>query len=63
MLPARWRYELEPEGDSATRVTETFDYAAMSPELVARTGLPKQDLRSVEATLRRLESHVEDGRS
>ncbi|RKT81939.1 Polyketide cyclase / dehydrase and lipid transport [Saccharopolyspora antimicrobica] len=62
MLPARWRYELEPEGDSATRVTETFDYAAMLPKLVARTGLPGQNLRSIEATLQRLKSHVEENR-
>ncbi|MDA3648745.1 SRPBCC family protein [Saccharopolyspora indica] len=60
-MPARWRYELEPEGE-ATRVTETFDYAAMLPKLVARTGLPAQNLRSIEATLRRLKSHVEEHR-
>ncbi|MDA3629176.1 SRPBCC family protein [Saccharopolyspora oryzae] len=60
VLPGRWRYELEPAGESATKVTETYDYAAMLPKLIARTGLPKQNLRSIEATLQRLKSHLED---
>ncbi|MGP4019560.1 SRPBCC family protein [Saccharopolyspora sp. 5N708] len=63
ILPCRWRYELEPEGDSATKVTETYDYATMLPKLVTRTGLPKQNLASIEATLRRLKSYVEDNQA
>ncbi|MEV6232459.1 SRPBCC family protein [Saccharopolyspora shandongensis] len=59
MLPGRWRYELEPVGDSATKVTETYDFTAMLPKLVARTGVPKQNQRSIEATLQRLKDHVE----
>ncbi|MEV0084407.1 SRPBCC family protein [Saccharopolyspora sp. NPDC050642] len=61
MLPGRWRYELEPVGDTATKVTETYDFTAMLPKLTARTGLPKQNLRSIEATLQRLKDHLEDG--
>ncbi|MEV0050851.1 SRPBCC family protein [Saccharopolyspora shandongensis] len=60
MLPGRWRYELEPVGDSATKVTETYDFATMLPKLVARTGVPKQNQRSIEATLQRLKDHLED---
>lgn len=59
VMPGRWRYELEPEGDSATRVTESYDYSAMLPKLLSRTGLHKQR-RSIEATLQRLKSYVED---
>jgi hypothetical protein len=59
MLPGRWRYELAPEGDSATRVTETYDYTAMMPKLVAHNGFPEQNQRSIEATLQRLKAYVE----
>ena len=61
LLPGRWRYVLEPEGDSATKVTETYDFTAMAPKLVSRTGLPAQNRRAIEATLQRLKSYVESG--
>ncbi|MCI2418030.1 SRPBCC family protein [Saccharopolyspora sp. K220] len=63
ILPARWRYELEPEGVSATKVTETYDYAAMLPKVVSRTGIPKQNLQSIKATLQRLKCYVEDNQT
>ncbi|MFC4945453.1 SRPBCC family protein [Pseudonocardia sp. GCM10023141] len=50
-----WRYELEPVA-GGTQVTETFDWA---PSLVPRGlelwGAPERNLRSIEATLGRLE--------
>ena len=61
LLPAVWRYELEPAGESATQVTETFDYSRMP--LAARFGRTKvvrDNHRSIEATLERLKAHVED---
>jgi hypothetical protein len=60
--PARWRYELEPVGEAATRVTETFDYSRMPlPKLVALLGLPKRNQRGIDATLERLKAYVENG--
>lgn len=60
LLPHRWCYELAPEGDG-TRVTETYDYSRLLPGLVSRTGLPKENLASIRATLERLKSRFEAG--
>ena len=56
----RWRYELEPV-DGGTRVTETFDWST-SPvaRLLERLRVPERNLRSIEATLPRLERMVDD---
>lgn len=60
--PFRWRYELVPEGEGATRVTETFDYSRIPlPQVVGKTGLPRRNHKSIERTLRRLKSYVETG--
>lgn len=60
--PHRWRYELEPVGESSTKVTETFDYSRMPlPGVVGRTPLPSNNLKAIEKTLRRLKSYVETG--
>jgi uncharacterized protein YndB with AHSA1/START domain len=56
-LGHRWRWEFEPLSDTATRVTEVFDYShvggfkAKSLELF---GAPKGNAAGIEATLRRL---------
>lgn len=51
-----WRYELEPV-DGGTKVTETFDYApALWPWLLERTGAPKKNAASIDATLERLDA-------
>ncbi|QUH04379.1 SRPBCC family protein [Saccharopolyspora erythraea] len=60
--PHRWRYELEPVGESGTKVTETFDYSRMPlPGVVGRTPMPANSLKSIEKTLQRLKSHLENG--
>ena len=53
---AIWRYELEPVADG-TLVTETFDYGG-SPFArgIALMGFPARNTRSIEATLRRLQT-------
>lgn len=62
LAPFRWRYELEPAGESGTKVTETFDYShGPLPRLVGKTGMPTRNRRSIEHTLRRLKSYVESG--
>ena len=44
----RWRWELEPAGDSQTRVTETYDQStAKAPFLLRITGYPKRHLPNV----------------
>jgi uncharacterized protein YndB with AHSA1/START domain len=62
--PHRWRYQLEPDGDGATKVTETFDYSHMPlPQAVRMVGFPKRNLRGIEKTLERLKSYVETGKA
>ena len=44
----RWRWELEPVGDTQTRVTETFDASTAKVPLVLRAaGYPKRHLPNV----------------
>jgi uncharacterized protein YndB with AHSA1/START domain len=59
----RWRYELEPVGEGATKVSETFDWStSRAPRLLELIGYPATNARSIEATLPRLKAYVE-GRS
>lgn len=54
----RWRWRLEPAGDS-TVVTETFDWStAISPRFIERRGYPESNRASMVATLERLERLV-----
>ncbi len=58
----RWRYELEPTADDATRVTESFDYsmyAAPQRFLIEALRFPARNLRGIEATLRTLKEAAE----
>ena len=55
------RYELEPVGEGATKVTETFDWSgARAPKVIELVGYPATNTRGIEATLPRLKSYVED---
>jgi len=48
----RWRYELEPQEDGTTKVTETFDWStSLSPKVIEIAGYPKQHLGNIERTL------------
>ena len=50
-----WRYELEPV-EGGTRVTETFDWApSRAPRVLEALKVPQRNLRSIEATLERLQ--------
>ncbi len=54
-----WRYELEPR-DDGTLVRESFDWShSRVGKVHERTGVPKQNLASMEKTLERLAAHVE----
>jgi hypothetical protein len=55
----RWRWELTPLSDTATRVTETFDYSTvrgLQARALELLGIPGQNARGIEATLRRLQA-------
>ena len=48
----RWRYELDPVGDGATRVTETFDYSMAPGRLLLHVSpFPARNATGIEATL------------
>jgi hypothetical protein len=53
-----WRYILEPADGGRTTVTEEWDWAPMGPggKLVELAGFPKKNLRSIEATLERIQA-------
>ncbi len=57
----RWRYELEPDGPTSTRVRETYDWSNADPftrAYIVAAGWPKRARRAMEQTLERLERHV-----
>ena len=57
----RWRYELEPEGETSTRVRETYDWSNADPftrAYIVAAGWPKRARRAMEQTLERLEKHL-----
>ena len=56
--PARWRYELSPEGE-LTHVTETFDYTRANPVALAILGVlrfPARNRDGIVQTLARLKA-------
>ena len=53
----RWRWELSPVGESATQVTEVFDYRGTRlPWLMALLGFPRRNAAGIERTLAALEA-------
>ncbi|MGZ4429956.1 MAG: SRPBCC family protein [Nocardioides sp.] len=55
----RWRYELEPQADGSTRVTETWDdsyYPAVGRLALRLLGYPAKSQQAIEATLVKLEA-------
>lgn len=55
-----WRYTLEPDGDSATQVTEEFDWRpSRAPLLLRLTGAPARNRASIEQTLEKLAARFE----
>jgi len=60
----RWRWELTPESESTTRVTETFDYSevgAAKAKALELFGTPKQNAAGIEATLQKLQARYAPG--
>jgi Polyketide cyclase / dehydrase and lipid transport len=60
----RWRWELAPQSESTTRVTETFDYSgvgAAKAKALELFGTPKQNAAGIEATLEKLEARYAPG--
>lgn len=61
---ARWRWELEPDGEGGTQVTETFDWSRCPVGyrlFVERFGFPERNRRAIEASLERLAALVGEG--
>jgi uncharacterized protein YndB with AHSA1/START domain len=59
----RWRYELTPVGEHATKVTETFDWSeSRAPVVLELLRYPAANTRAIEKTLPRLKAYLE-GRS
>lgn len=60
----RWRWELTPSSEGATRVTETFDYSQIGSakaKALELFGMPKQNAAGIEATLRQLQARYPGG--
>lgn len=58
----RWRYELEPLGESQTRVTESFDYsrhAGPAARAIRAARFPARNRRGIRETLVNLKSAAE----
>lgn len=54
----RWRWELRPEGDGATRLSETFDQSTSRASwLLRRAGYPQRHLRNVAASVANVAAH------
>jgi hypothetical protein len=55
----RWRWELKPLSENSTQVVETFDYShvgAAKAKALELFGMPRQNARGIEATLKKLEA-------
>jgi uncharacterized protein YndB with AHSA1/START domain len=58
----RWRYEIEPDGDAACTVTETFDWSTSRlPLLIQVMGMDQKHIPNMEKTLERLDRYVTTG--
>lgn len=60
--PHRWRWELRPQDDGTTEVTETFDYTRAPFGVYELLGFPARNARGIEETLPRLKSLAEGAR-
>src|SRR5438067_1487689 len=59
-----WRWELEPVGESKTRVTETFDVStARFPPVLRLMGLPRGHQKNVANSVRNVVGHFRDARA
>ncbi|MBV2367062.1 SRPBCC family protein [Streptomonospora nanhaiensis] len=56
--PHIWRWELEPQEDGTTKVTETFDYSVGAFAYIL-LGYPARNARGIEETLPRLKRLAE----
>lgn len=57
---ARWRWQLEPEDDASTTVTETFDWShSPAAFLIERLGWPERNAAAMAASLERLAGILE----
>ncbi len=57
-LGHRWRWELAPQANGTTRVTETFDYSTVNgvqAKGLELFGMPQQNARGIESTLAKLQ--------
>ncbi len=58
----RWRYLVEPDGDDACTVTETFDWSTSRlPLLIQVMGMDRKHIPNMEKTLERLDRYVTTG--
>ncbi len=58
----RWRYVVEPDGDNACTVTETFDWSTSRiPLLIQVMGMDRKHIPNMEKTLERLDQYVTTG--
>jgi uncharacterized protein YndB with AHSA1/START domain len=58
----RWRYELEPQADGTTKVTETWDLShcnAVNKWILGAMGYPKRHQKGIEQTLVKLKAAAE----
>jgi uncharacterized protein YndB with AHSA1/START domain len=58
----RWRYELEPQADGSTRVTETWDLShcnGLNRWVLGVLGYPKRHRKGIEQTLVKLKAAAE----
>jgi hypothetical protein len=49
-----WRYDLEPVGPSETKVTLTYDWSAVPPQIRERIGFPPFDPQHLDNSLKHL---------
>lgn len=55
----RWRWELEPDGEGHTRLTETFDLStAVFPPALRFMGYPKRHLLNVARSVANVRDHL-----